>query len=169
MSLLRVKIRRATSDDIPQIVSIANAAIDEECWFTREPGQYHDRYHYLPAIQDADKALFIATIANDVIGHIFLSSREDGGPVHLGMVVRRELRHQGIGGLLLDAAVTWARERRLRELYLTVYSHNTAAIALYRRKGFREIEYRPAHLTRKSGQIWDLVLMVRDLDAPNRI
>lgn len=164
MPLPNAKVRRATADDIPEIVAIANAAIDEERWFTREPGQYHDPNHYGPAIQDGDKAVFVATIADDVIGHIFLSSREAGGPVYLGMIVRRDLRHQGIGGLLLDAAIQWAREQGLRELRLSVYSHNAAGIALYRRKGFREIEYRPAHLTRNSGEIWDLVFMVCDLN-----
>lgn len=158
-----VRIRRATVDDVPMLIELANAAIDEERWLTREPGEYQDAELYRPAILDADKAVFVATIQDSVVGHIHLSSKEPDGPVHFGMVVRRDRRHQGIGGLLLDHGIQWAREQRLGELHLSVYSHNAPGIALYRRKGFRQIEYRPAHSVRKNGEVWDLVTMVRDL------
>lgn len=51
------------------------------------------------------------------------------------MAVTASRRRQGIGSALLDAAVTWGRERGGTGLELTVWEWNTAAQAFYERQG----------------------------------
>jgi len=53
------------------------------------------------------------------------------------MWVGRAWRRRGVGRALLQEVISWGRERRLRRLGLWAPSHNPAAIALYRRAGFR--------------------------------
>jgi GNAT superfamily N-acetyltransferase len=63
---------------------------------------------------------------------------EDESRLHVvGMFVEPDARGQGVGALLLDAVVDWARARGSPRLYLWVTTTNQAAIALYERGGFR--------------------------------
>jgi ribosomal protein S18 acetylase RimI-like enzyme len=48
-------------------------------------------------------------------------------------------RGRGIGAALLDAAITWARERRATALHLDVTAGDGAAARLYRRAGFVDV------------------------------
>lgn len=56
----------------------------------------------------------------------------------LGMGIVKAYRGQGIGGRLLSAVLLHAKEFGLEKVELSVYTTNTAAIALYRRAGFLE-------------------------------
>jgi ribosomal protein S18 acetylase RimI-like enzyme len=60
---------------------------------------------------------------------------------------------------LLTAAIAWARERGLHKLSLSVFPHNAAAIALYRKFGFVEEGRRVKHYRRASGELWDALDM----------
>jgi len=55
-----------------------------------------------------------------------------------GMWVEPESRRRGVGVALLDAVIGWARARGLTRLELLAPSHSAAALALYRRAGFRD-------------------------------
>ena len=59
----------------------------------------------------------------------------------------------------MQAAVQWAREQGLHKLSLSVFPHNTAAIALYRKFGFVAEGRRIEHYRRTSGELWDLIEM----------
>jgi GNAT superfamily N-acetyltransferase len=54
----------------------------------------------------------------------------------ISMWVAPEVRHKGVGGLLVDAVIDWARSNGVNRLLLDVADHNASAIALYARKGF---------------------------------
>lgn len=54
----------------------------------------------------------------------------------LGMGVLATWRGRGVGARLIGAALAAARERGFERVELSVYAHNTAALALYRRAGF---------------------------------
>jgi ribosomal protein S18 acetylase RimI-like enzyme len=60
---------------------------------------------------------------------------------------------------LLEATIAWARECGLHKLSLSVFPHNAAGIALYRKHGFVEEGRRVKQLRRSNGQLWDLVDM----------
>jgi ribosomal-protein-alanine N-acetyltransferase len=160
-----VTIRQATAEDVPTVLIAANETVAEDRWITRGPGQEYTEDDFLQDLGVPDRSLIVATVENQIVGLIRL--RPFDGRVHLGMMVKRGHRHQGIGGLLLDAAIEWGREQGLDRLYLSVFSHNAPGIALYRRKRFQDIEYKPAYSVRQSGDAWDLIVMARDLDDAN--
>lgn len=63
--------------------------------------------------------------------------RVEEGTAHLlSMWVAPEARNRGVGSLLVDAAIEHARGQGLEEMELWCVDHNTAARALYTRKGF---------------------------------
>jgi GNAT superfamily N-acetyltransferase len=53
--------------------------------------------------------------------------------------VAPQARGRGVGAALLDAAITWARERRATALHLGVTAGDGAAMRLYRRAGFVDV------------------------------
>ena len=61
-----------------------------------------------------------------------------------GMWVEPAWRRRGVGAALLQEVFDWARSRGLKQLALWAPNANPAAIALYKRAGFRETgERRP--------------------------
>jgi ribosomal protein S18 acetylase RimI-like enzyme len=75
------------------------------------------------------------------------------------MLVAAERRGSGVGSALVAAAIELARTRGLHKLTLTVFPHNEAAIALYRKFGFVEEGRLAAHIRRSNGELWDLIQM----------
>ena len=65
-------------------------------------------------------------------------------PEFSGSPSRRIVRRQGIGASIVNASLRWARLRGARTAWLAVESGNEAAIALYRKFGFRDV-YRYAY------------------------
>ena len=77
----------------------------------------------------------------------------------IGMAVTRPWRGRGVGSALVKTAIEWAREQGLHKLSLSVFPHNTAAIALYRKFGFVDEGRRIKHYRRSSGELWDSIDM----------
>ena len=83
-------------------------------------------------------ATFVATAGGGDLGLVRGAPDEhsrDAGYL-ISMWVAPEARRQAIGSALVDADVGWARAQGLNRLFLDVGESNTAAIALYARKGF---------------------------------
>lgn len=101
---------------------------------------------------------FVALADGEVIGSVHLE-RSRFGFAELGMTVAREWRGRGVGSALLAAAIGWAREQGLHKVSLSVFPHNAAAIALYRKFGFVEEGRRVRQFRRASGELWDAIDM----------
>ena len=101
---------------------------------------------------------FVAHVGSEILGSIDIDvSRHGYGEI--AMAVAREWRGRGVGSALMTAEIEWARERGLHKLSLSVWPHNAAAIALYRKYGFVEEGRRVKQMRRQSGELWDLVDM----------
>lgn len=66
-----------------------------------------------------------------------LASRRLAHVAWLTLAVAADWRGRGVGGALLSAGHDWARAHGVRKLQLHVRAGNSAAIALYRREGYR--------------------------------
>ena len=55
----------------------------------------------------------------------------------ISMWVDPEVRRRGVGGVLVDAVIDWARHSGMKRVLLDVGDHNAPAISLYMSKGFR--------------------------------
>jgi RimJ/RimL family protein N-acetyltransferase len=79
--------------------------------------------------------------------------------------VARAYRGRGIGSALLEASIGWARQAGAHKIALEVWPHNEAAIALYEKFGFEREGYLRKHWRRRSGELWDSVVMGLLLEA----
>jgi [ribosomal protein S18]-alanine N-acetyltransferase len=109
----------------------------------------------------ADWALddtLVALAGDEIVGHLHVAPSRFGYG-EIGMLVAAGWRGHGVGSALLAAAIDRSRERGLHKLTLTVFPHNGAAIALYRKFGFTDEGLLVRHIRRQSGEIWDVVQM----------
>jgi len=108
-------------------------------------------------------ASLVAVAGDAVIGSLGII-RETGPQsrhvASLGMSVSKEWRGRGVGSALLAEALRWARGAGVEKVSLTVYPHNTRAMALYRKFGFLD-EGRLSGQSKKSYGYEDEVIMSR--------
>jgi RimJ/RimL family protein N-acetyltransferase len=148
------EIRPASDQDrLPLALLFAAVAEERDGIATEPPVDVEAR-----AVGWRLEGTFVAVAGTDVVGSLHLEpSRHGFGEI--GMAVAREWRGRGVGSALLATAIDWARENGLHKLSLSVFAHNSAAIALYRKFGFVEEGRRVKHYRRASGELWDALEM----------
>jgi RimJ/RimL family protein N-acetyltransferase len=100
----------------------------------------------------------VALAGAEIVGELHVDESPFGFG-ELGMMVAADWRGRGVGTALVATAIEWARARGLHKLTLSVFPHNEAAVALYRKFGFVEEGRLIKHLRRDSGELWDVVEM----------
>lgn len=81
----------------------------------------------------------------------------------LGISVRKDYWHQGIGSALMERLIAFAEKSGFEQIELTVESKNRRAIALYMRYGFKVYGTRPHGMKYPDGSYDDDYLMVKML------
>jgi RimJ/RimL family protein N-acetyltransferase len=158
-----VEVRPARPGDARSFVE-AYAAVAAERRFiqtervTRSAGFYRRRFR---RSWDERGAHLVAIAAGRTIGSLSIRRDEHPATGHvatLGMFVLASHRGRGVGTALMREAIVWARRFGIERVELTVYPHNEAAIALYRRFGFTQ-EGRLVRHAKKSYGYEDELLM----------
>jgi diaminopimelate decarboxylase len=107
------------------------------------------------------EAQVLALEGDRIVGHVYVQREEHPVTRHvatLGIAVAASHRGRGVGSALMAEALRWARSVGVEKLLLSVYPHNTAAIAMYRKFGFVE-EGRLYRQSRKAYGDEDEILM----------
>lgn len=73
----------------------------------------------------------------EMVGHAFLVPTERPGVGEYAIFLDHGIRGRGVGTEVNRAAALVARERGLRQLWLSVEPHNRAAVRSYEKAGFR--------------------------------
>jgi putative acetyltransferase len=166
-----IAIRHAEPSDAAELVALAAAV-------GREPGNWllttetwrpvADERRYLRAVRrHADAAVLVAVDGDRIVGRLSLARDPHPASAHvadLGMMVAASHRRRGIGRMLLDAAVAWARLAGVTKLELHVFPWNEPAIRLYERFGFEREGLRRGHYLR-DGVAVDALLMAYHLPS----
>lgn len=91
-------------------------------------------------ILDKGGAILIAELAGEPVGTAGLVPGHGEGVLELiKMSARADLHGKGIGRALMDAAIAQARRMGARRIWLETNTKLEAALALYRKSGFREL------------------------------
>ncbi len=152
-------IRDMALEDVDPALRLFERVADERLWLGTEPG--FDRAHYRDIFAraiDLGNAMFVVEEGGEVIGLLTTHEHVDYGWT-LGMLVDESRRGLGIGRALMERLFSWANARGIPYLSLLVFPHNERAIRLYRSTGFSEIERYENDVRRKSGDVWDTILM----------
>lgn len=168
-----VRVRDATTTDLPDICALYNALIptttvawtealdsleDREAWFDR---QQRDGF---PAL--------VAEVDGEVVGFgAYGWFRSDGRWPGYDLTVEHSIHvaeshwSRGIGRALLEALLDRAAEAGLHVMVAAVDGANADSIAFHERLGFTEVARMP-QVGRKFDRWLDLVLLQRIIDDP---
>jgi ribosomal protein S18 acetylase RimI-like enzyme len=149
-----IRIRPAEDGDRRPLAELFAAVAEERDGIATEPPVDIDKR----AASWLLEGTLVAVDGDEIVGSIHVDAGWHGVG-EIGMTVARDRRGQGVGSALMAAAVEWSRERGLHKLSLSVFPHNDAAIALYRKFGFVEEGRRVKHFRRSSGELWDAIEM----------
>ncbi|MBW8826336.1 MAG: GNAT family N-acetyltransferase [Acidobacteria bacterium] len=159
---MEIRVRAATRDDGRLWLGLfESVAVDG--WLGSElpleSTKFLDGIHEW--VSDLDRAVQIAEVDGLAVG--WISAHLDDGAVDLGMGILEGYRGRGVGTALMTAAIEWAEQAGASRLVLEVFPHNEAAIRLYRKFRFTEIERRVGAHRRRSGEVWDGIVMARPI------
>ena len=161
----QVTVRRATAADADAVVAMLVEVAGEGRWIATEaPVDVEQRRRRLVEdIEREDAIVLVAEAGGQPVGELGLHLARYG-VADLGMAVAAGWRGRGVGSALLAEAIDQARTAGAHKIALQVWPHNAAAIALYERFGFQREGYLARHYRRRSGELWDAVVMGLPLD-----
>ena len=138
-------IREAGVEDAEVILSLLNEVASEENLILLDKGEYDARLekrHILSAKLGGKSSILIAELNGKAVGVGELKVGEFKKNRHtaeLGLAVIKEFRGLGVGRALMTEMLSRAEKSGVEKVWLSVFSTNKTAIALYRKFGF-EIE-----------------------------
>ena len=147
-------VRPISDEDRRPLAEMYAAIAEERLWIGGEPPVDLEKRAATWALDGG----FAAVVDGELVGQLAVI-KSGHGYGEIGMMVVREWRGRGVGTALMEAAIAYAREQGLHKLTLSVFAHNEAAIALYRKCGFVEEGRRVKHYRRRSGELFDSVEM----------
>ena len=120
--------------DIPHVLEIEQDVFGRDAW-TAE--QFWSELAGVPLT----RWYVVADDGTELAGYAGLSCARPDGDVQT-IAVRRSRQGTGVGSQLLDALLAEAVRRGCSRVFLEVRAGNTAAMALYERRGFERIGVR---------------------------
>jgi [ribosomal protein S18]-alanine N-acetyltransferase len=145
-----VTIRPAVPDDLDAVVAIERQSFTDPPWSRAS----------FTALVDSPRAFFsVACAAGTVVGYVVAWVVGDEAEV-ANLAVAPEWRGRGVGAVLLDAALTEARQGGAHVAHLEVRDSNKAARALYGSRGFTPVGRRRRYY---QSPVEDAVLLRCDL------
>lgn len=138
-------IRRADESDAAAIIELRRALLVETSFMLWEPGEFpesvDDEAKRIGRLNGRDNCLMVLAEEDGCpIGTLTAYGGETRRIRHratLAVGVAREHWGKGVATAMLEYALNWAREQRLRRIELTVHTSNQRAIDVYKRCGFQ--------------------------------
>jgi RimJ/RimL family protein N-acetyltransferase len=138
-------IRDAAVEDACAVLDYVEGISGESDFLSFGPGEFElteaEEEEFIRKCHASDNHLFIlGSIGNTIVSTLIFSAGRRPRVRHsgeFGMSVRKEYWGLGIGSLMLDTLIDWARDTQIvKKINLRVRTDNQRAIRLYERKGF---------------------------------
>jgi len=148
-----IKVVLASEKDIPRIYEIEQEAISPPWSLGALMGEIEKDSFFIVAVDDApiDDAL--------IVGFAILRQVGDDGEL-LQIAVDKSLRQSGVGDLLMAEIQEHASTKAFNSVFLEVRRSNAAAIALYKKHGFKQVRVRKDYY---EDPVEDALIMVKSI------
>lgn len=143
-----LKIRKATSADLPAIVKLWKDLMDFHCnldpFFSRSQDGHENFLKWVEKEMESDSAeLFVADSSGKILGYIKIEISNYPPVFELkkyGMIsdaaVATKYRRKGIGEALYQQAMDWFENKGIERIELRVANVNPVAQGFWRKMGF---------------------------------
>jgi RimJ/RimL family protein N-acetyltransferase len=167
-------IRTICEDDAEQFLSLCKQLDLETQFMLLEPGERkttleEQRAQIEILLRHENQTIFVAEQDNQLVGYLAASGgtfKRNSHSAYLVTGILQGFTGQGIGTQLFQRLEEWAKQQHIHRLELTVMTHNTAGIALYKKQGFA-IEGTKRDSLLINGQYVDEFYMSKVLDQPS--
>jgi len=141
-----VVVRRTVEDDAEALIRYVNDVAGETDNLTFGAGDFdisvdREKEILVETLKSDNRLFLVAELRERIIGTLTFSGGRSSRTAHVGgfgMTVRREYWGRGIGTLLVQTMLGWARAGgKVRKVNLRVRTDNQRAIRLYEKMGFR--------------------------------
>jgi ribosomal protein S18 acetylase RimI-like enzyme len=145
-----VHIRQARADEVKKLqflddeVFIHDVEFDPDLDMTWAKGE-KGRTYFSNLVNDPNSYCLIAEDDNKAIGYLVASSKETSYRKSRcaelqNMGVSPDYRSQGIGSMLVQRCLKWAKTQGYQKVYVSAYFGNIEAIKFYKKNGFSELD-----------------------------
>ncbi len=137
-------IRQATEDDAEQLLSFIKSVVEEEIYLEIDsvPRTIEEEKKFIRESISENRQFLVAVVDEKIIGDASAwvgRLKKNKHTALMGIAIQKEYRGLGIGKLLMEQLIDWLKSKAVEKIWLTVFSTNKRAIALYEKIGF-EIE-----------------------------
>ncbi|GEP19006.1 GNAT family N-acetyltransferase [Pediococcus argentinicus] len=139
-----VTFREAEAADAREIVNLFATLSNESDTFTVDnsfEGMSDDQIgQQLDLIQRSPQNfILLACLGPELIGIVTIIDSEHNEGAELGVAVKKEFWHAGIGSALVDEGMYWAEQfSALKRVWLDVINTNEYAVKIYQQNGFQK-------------------------------
>ncbi|SEK74511.1 Protein N-acetyltransferase, RimJ/RimL family [Aquimarina amphilecti] len=166
-----ITIRQAISDDAPALLKLKlqylKGTLTLPLFESEYPNDIDQERDLIERFQsEKNSIILVALCENVMIGNIDLTGSWRKKMEHTGMIgmgIHTEWQNQGIGTLLLQNIIDWAKQNEiLKTVWLEVYKNNYPGIALYKKIEFIQSGIIPNFFLEKETYI-DKIIMYREV------
>ncbi len=144
-----IEIREARFEDCAQILELLTQL--QEMHAVSRPDIFKEgqvvmgENDFENILSDSDRIIYVAEMGNRLIGMVEIEFKEVLNPILVrrkvgiidSIIVEKEMRNQGFGGLLFEEAKKAAENRGVESLELNVWGFNESAIQFYEKSGMK--------------------------------
>ncbi len=140
------KIRPATQDDLPTLLTFEQGIINTERVFdkTLKEGEIH-YYDLAKLINNDDAQVLVVETNGEVVASGFVQILESKAVNKFEkyssfrfMFVKETHRKKGLNKMILDGLIKWSDSKNIKEIKLNVYDENIPALNAYLKAGFKK-------------------------------
>ena len=166
-------IRTICEDDAEQFLSLCKQLDSETQFMLLEPGERkttieEQRAQIEILLREENQTIFVAEQDNQLVGYLAASGgtfKRNRHSAYLVIGILQAFTGQGVGTQMFQWLEEWTQQQHIHRLELSVMTHNTAGIALYKKQGFA-IEGTKRHSLLINGQFIDEFYMAKLLNQP---
>lgn len=155
----KMRIRKANSKDINEIIELAYKLVSYEREIMNFPPidkKDVESKINLDFIYFGDLDYFVCEVEGKIVAIVRIEMFEESAKISEAYV-EKEYRNKGIMTMLFEKCVDWARERNVKEFYLTIVENNKYAYDYWMNLGFYRMELRSKLRTLKRNVDKDIV------------
>ncbi|MFT9496284.1 GNAT family N-acetyltransferase [Anaerosolibacter sp.] len=169
-------VRNPKIGDAQGLIDHMKAVDGETKFLAREPGEFsftleQEREFIKSSINNENIFFLVGEIDGKIIANcsvgIVMNNKRYLHRAAIGIAVRKDYWHRGIGKRMMEECIKWCREKGVEQLELEVVTQNNRAISMYKSFGFQIQGTKKHALKYGDGSYADEYLMILFLNDTN--